>query len=392
MKKATLCAILLAATTVWSQTTVEIVLDASDGMLRRVGERTIHEGTLDAIIAVLGEAEESGEDLTIGLRLAGGGADEHQRCSATGVFIPLDEPDGDLWAEALAAVEPIGPRPLYFAVAAAIENVSGDERDFRVVIVTSGNDQCESGPEVVVAALDSADHPVDLRLVGLGLDPATVESFGSIAGKNATNADELLAALRWAILGSEDSQSVEPDPEPTPPPATLTAPPQVTAGEDFRVEWFGPENAEDFLSLALAGSPDFEYIEWARVEDGNPSVLRAPSAPGEYELRYVDGEKGEAYARTAIEVTAIPIELTAPATATAGTRFEVVWTGPASPGDIISISKPGAAPNRYLEWASITEGSPLTLAAPSKPGTYQVRYVARNGSEILAQIPIEIRQ
>ena len=83
----------------------------------------------------------------------------------------------------------------------------------------------------------------------------------------------------------------------TEPEATVTAPARVAPGESIEVAWSGPEDQEDFVSLALAGSPDLEYIEWARVEDGNPSVLRAPSAPGEYELRYVDGEKGEVRAR-----------------------------------------------------------------------------------------------
>jgi Ca-activated chloride channel family protein len=178
----------------------------------------------------------------------------------------------------------------------------------------------------------------------------------------------------------------------TAPKATVNAPERVAIGDRIEVAWLGPEGREDFVSLALPGSPDLDYLEWARVEDGNPTVFRAPRTPGEYELRYVDGEAGVVRARAPIIVTGVAVELSAPATATAGLRFEVVWSGPAAPGDIITLSKPGSAPSRYLDWASITVGSPLTLAAPDNPGTYEIRYLARGSLEILGHIVIKVRR
>ncbi len=177
----------------------------------------------------------------------------------------------------------------------------------------------------------------------------------------------------------------------TVPEVTLDAPARVVTGERIEVAWSGPEGREDFVSLAIPGSPDLDYLEWARVEDGNPSVLPAPRAPGKYELRYVDGEKAEVRARAGIDVAAVPIELAAPDSVPAGIRFEIAWTGPASPGDIITLSRPDAAPDRYFDWASITVGSPLTLAAPTRPGSYEIRYLSRNGLDVLAQIAIEVR-
>lgn len=626
-------------------TDIEIVLDVSAGMHRPgVGGSPIYTTVREALVAVVAEAPAARPNLMIGLRLAGGdpSADNIESCSTTSLSLPLAGMDQDAWIRVLDDLRPQGFRPLISSVVAGLGDLDPTTRNRRIVVVTSGDDQCGSGPQQVAAALAAVDHPAELRMVGLGLDQAVLDRFGGVPIRNATSAEELIDALRWAIFdqehrprpnghlalrlsmgdteaavarveifdqatgeahptsivgesrldlpagryrlvvkpeaggqiefrdllvsaGGERSEVLDlgqlqpvavgiagdsvfsrtltwidvagsPPPgaelqfvdaagatvtrfaEPfdggvwmdtpavvgpldlllvrqeaggfgrvmarqpvimvsadpgltapdeigigedvvvswsalvssenvvglvgrngapteliscfsvnekiegrmavppavaeldlilvdgvtlavaarhpllvTEPEANLTAPARVAPGERIKVTWVGPENQEDFVSLAHTGSPDLEYVEWARVEDGNPSLLRAPSVPGEYELRYVDGEKGEIRARAAIEVTAVPIELAAPATATTGIRFEVVWTGPASPGDIISLSKPGAAPNRYLEWASITEGSPLTLAAPSKPGTYEVRYVARNGSEVLAQIPIEVR-
>jgi len=625
--------------------TIEVVLDVSAGMHRPgVGGSPIYATVREALVAVVAEASAARPNLAIGLRLAGGdpSVDPIESCSTTSLGLPPAEMDQDAWIRVLDDLRPHGYRPLISSVLAALGDLDPSAKNRRIVVVTSGDDQCGNGPQQVVAALAAADHPAELRMVGLGLDQSVLDRFGGVPIRNAASAEELIDALRWAILDQEDHPrpnghvalqlslgeteatiarveifdqatgeahptsivgearldlpagryrlAVIPDaggqiefrnllvsagaertavldlgqPRPitvgiagdpvfsrstvwidvagSPPPsaelqfvdaagatltrfpgpfdggawldtpamtgsldlvvvrreaggfsrvvarqpvtmvladpgltapdelgigedvvvswsalvssenmvglvgrdaaptdliscisvnervegrmaappaaaeldlilidgvtlavaarhpllvtepeATVTAPARVAPSESIEVAWVGPEGQEDFVSLAHVGSQDLEYLEWARVEDGNPSLLRAPSAPGEYELRYVDGEKGEVRARAAIKVTAVPIELEAPATATAGVRFEIVWAGPATPGDIISISKPGAAPNRFLEWASITEGSPLTLAAPSKPGTYEVRYVARNGSEILAQIPIEVR-
>lgn len=625
---------------------VEVILDVSAGMHRPgVGGAPIHATVREALIAVVAEAPSVGPNLTIGLRLAGGdpSADHIESCSTTIPALPVAVAEPQAWIRVLDELRPHGFRPLISAVVAGLGDLDPTVEDRRVVVVTSGDDQCGRSPNQVVAALAAAERPAELRMVGLGLEQAVVDRFGGVPIRNATTAEELIDALRWAVLDLEDrprgdgglalrlipsvddepvaarvhifdqatgathpttvvgesrldlpagryrlvvkpetggliefrdllvtagteraadldlsppqlvaidvgadpvisgaptwieiagiappgarvqfvyasGAAVDPSIEPSPggvwldspavvgslellllsPPAdgpnrviarlpvtvvsgdpgltapdeigigedlavawsalagdggligmvprdgapthliecipvagrtegrltapaaaaeldlvfvnsvtlaatarhplqvtapevTVEAPPRVATGETIEVTWMGPEGAEDFVSLAVVGSPDLEYLEWARVEDGNPSVLPAPRTPGDYELRYVDGDKGEVRARAALEVAAVPIDLAGPATATAGRRFEVVWTGPASPGDFISISKPDAPPDRYLEWTSIIEGSPLTLAAPSKPGAYEIRYVAANGGEVLARTPIEIR-
>ena len=51
----------------------------------------------------------------------------------------------------------------------------------------------------------------------------------------------------------------------------------------------------------------------------------------------------------------------------------------------------GAPVGSYLDWAYVTEGSPLTLTAPDDSGDYEVRYVTdRGGSFTFASVPIEV--
>jgi Ca-activated chloride channel homolog len=628
-----------------SPSTIEIVLDVSAGMHRPgVGGSPFYTTIREALIAVVAEAPAARPDLLIGLRFAGGdpSADPIESCSSTRPTLPVAAVDLEAWTRTLEELEPSGFRPLISSVVAGLNDLDPTTKNRRVVVVTSGDDQCGSGPRQVAAALAASDRPAELRMVGLGLDQAVLDRFGGVPIRNATTAEGLIDALRWAVLDIEDlprpdgrlvlrltpdttdiaaaqaavvdqttgethpisivaetrldlpvgrhrltvqpetgdhieyrdllvsagvetaanldlgppppvaigivndsaisgaptwidvagfappdarllfvdatgtavSRLAEPndndgwmnapsvvgplelllltpqatggvrviarrpvivvsgdpgltapdeigigedvvvswsalvdgkdmvgvvprDGAPTDfiscisingriesliaaptaaaeldlivvddvtlsvvarhplqvsaPAATVDAPSRAATGERIEVAWFGPEGQEDFVSLAPAGSPDVEYLEWARVEDGNPWIVRIPRVPGDYELRYVDGEKGEVLARAAIEVAAVQVELKAPTTAIGGTRIEVAWTGPALAGDIITVSKPGSAPNRYIEWASITEGAPLTLAAPSKPGAYEIRYVAQNGNAVLAHIVIEVR-
>jgi len=626
-------------------TTVEIVLDASGGMHQGgVGGTPIHASVREALVAVIAEAAALRPEMTIGLRLAGGRApgNEAGPCSATSAPLPATDVDPGQWARILDAVEPHGLRPLIGSVLATLGDLETESKDPRVVVVTSGDDQCGAGPYQVAAALAVAERPIELRMVGLGLDQSVLDRFGAVPTRNATTAEELLSALRWAVLEIEDEPrtvgalllepaadiidpgvtrvqlddlatgathtetingqsrfelptgryrlAVEPEeggrfelrdilivaggdteveldlrpPPPvvldlgtdpaivgtqiwidiagdapalarlvfvdanglavspledpiknhgwinappltgtldlllvnpaaggvhrvlarrpitlvagvpnltasddveagenltvnwsgspafgdfvalvpregsaadvlsctavsvlselrlrapsmdaeldliyvvgktlavsaryplkvTAPAVSLAAPDRIAAGERFEITWSGPEGDEDFLSLALPEYLDDAYLEWGRIEDGKVLTFRAPDKPGVYEVRYVDGDTGKALARTRIEVMSIPIELRVPSTSAAGLRFEVQWTGPAAPGDFISISKPGSHPHQHLDWASTTFSSPLTLAAPPKPGTYEVRYVTGSGREILAFTTIEVR-
>ncbi len=77
----------------------------------------------------------------------------------------------------------------------------------------------------------------------------------------------------------------------------------VRAGMAFTVEWRGPDNARDYLSIAEVGSADSKYISYAYTSDGTPASFTAP-AGGNYELRYVSGQSDTVLARVPLAVAA----------------------------------------------------------------------------------------
>ena len=108
-------------------------------------------------------------------------------------------------------------------------------------------------------------------------------------------------------------------------------------------------------------------------------------------MRYVRAADGEILARQPVDVVALAISLNAPAEVDAGTRFEVEWTGTAKSGDFIAVAPFDAPRRRYLDWTYTSVGHLLTLAAPFKPGDYEVRYISGDDLEVIARVPVRVR-
>jgi Ca-activated chloride channel homolog len=174
--------------------------------------------------------------------------------------------------------------------------------------------------------------------------------------------------------------------------ATLKAPTELEPGEEFEVEWTGPNDSQDYLSISLPESEKENYIDWRPVASGNPLRLRAPQEPGEYELRYVRSSDGALLAREPLAVTATAISLRFPPLVEAGTRFDVEWSGTAGRGDLIAVAGEGSGHRQYLDWSYTSLGSPLSLAAPFKPGRFEVLYISGKDHEVVTRAPLKVKR
>jgi len=173
--------------------------------------------------------------------------------------------------------------------------------------------------------------------------------------------------------------------------ASVDGPAEVGAGGGFAVDWTGPDNERDYLTIVPEGAPEGSYQDYAYTRDGSPVTLTAPIDPGAYEIRYVTGGEGSTLASASVTVTAVSASLEAPADVDAGERFEVAWEGPDNPRDYLTIVEAGAPEGTYASYQYTRDGSPATLAAPDEPGAYEVRYVTGEGGRTLASVPITVR-
>lgn len=172
--------------------------------------------------------------------------------------------------------------------------------------------------------------------------------------------------------------------------ARLQVAESVTVGDRLAAGWEGPGGAQDFLTMVPVGAPDDDYRQHARVGPEPPTQLLAPESPGTWEVRYVEGATGRVLARAKLEVTARKAELEVPPTVPAGRRFTVHWRGPATDGDLITVAPAGSLPMRMLDWAPVSLGDPLTLAAPADPGEYEVRYLSTSERTVRASVRLEV--
>ncbi|MBB5353747.1 Ca-activated chloride channel family protein [Haloferula luteola] len=87
---------------------------------------------------------------------------------------------------------------------------------------------------------------------------------------------------------------------------TLSAPATVTAGTEVSIEWTGPDNEGDYLTLVPKNLEDGAYAEYAYTKDGKTLTLRAPAEAGEGEIRYQSEQGGGVIARIPIQI--VPAE------------------------------------------------------------------------------------
>jgi len=112
-----------------------------------------------------------------------------------------------------------------------------------------------------------------------------------------TAPDEVGAYEVRYVFGNKKMTLAKSDINVTPVEASLVPPGEVAAGSFFKVNWNGPDNRGDYITLVPAGASDREYMSYAYTSKGSPSTLKAPDKPGKYEVRYILDQSRTALAR-----------------------------------------------------------------------------------------------
>ena len=172
--------------------------------------------------------------------------------------------------------------------------------------------------------------------------------------------------------------------------AALQASGPVKAASWIEVAWVGPAADGDYICVARPDQAPGANLGLTRVKDGTPLRVRAPSEPGEYEVRYLLGRGNKLLARAPVTIEPVTAAIEVAATASAGADFEVRWTGPGYPEDYVSIARPNQPPTGNLGTRPTRLGNPVKFKAPKEPGLYEVRYILGRGHRLLARATITI--
>ncbi|MCH2066837.1 MAG: VWA domain-containing protein [Shimia sp.] len=171
--------------------------------------------------------------------------------------------------------------------------------------------------------------------------------------------------------------------------ATLSAPDELVAGATVPVDWTGPDYKGDFISVT---KPDDEkWITYTYTREGSPLMLQMPGEPGDYELVYTMSQDRTIIHRAPISVAALAYGLDADATANAGAKLSVTWTGPGYDGDYITVAGTDTADDKYVNYTYTREGNPLNLVMPGEAGAYEIRYVLGQDRSVQARTTVEVK-
>ena len=173
--------------------------------------------------------------------------------------------------------------------------------------------------------------------------------------------------------------------------ASLQVPETARAGAPVVVTWDGPDYAKDYLSVAQIDDPGYAGFRYTR--DGNPLILDMPSAPGEYEIRYVASSVGETVlARQPITLEPVEASITAPESVPAGGNIAFSWEGPDYRRDYVALARAESANGDDLASVYTSDDSPALLKAPDEPGDYELRYHVGSDGSVLARRPVTVTE
>ncbi len=171
---------------------------------------------------------------------------------------------------------------------------------------------------------------------------------------------------------------------------SLKAAESAIAGAAVTIEWTGPDNKSDFITIVPANAEDGQYKAFSYTNDGSPVKVAAPIKPGEAEIRYMGGQGNKVLARQPIKVIAAEISLKAAESTTAGAAVSIEWTGPDNKSDFITIVPATADDGQYKAFSYTKDGTPIKVAAPITPGMAEIRYMNGEGNQVLARQPINV--
>jgi Ca-activated chloride channel family protein len=155
------------------------------------------------------------------------------------------------------------------------------------------------------------------------------------------------------------------------------------------VAWAEPGAEGDYVAVVGSGFTGTEQNRF-HASGFTGGDLLAPTTPGEYELHYVGGSTGETLDQIVITVTPSQVMFFSRTEVEAESVFPVNYSGPCSPGDLITIV-PKGAPEGPGPSAFAADGSgPGDLSAPAEPGMYELRYLAGQDGSTLASRSIEV--
>jgi Ca-activated chloride channel family protein len=204
--------LLLAAPFCTAVERVEIVLDASAGMWQHLEGGPPHFiAVREALQNYVAAAVQRQGRPEVALRIVGGGSSltDGDWCRDTRLLLTFGVIDSASCREVLADLVPSGGLPLVYGLEQAVNDLGDAPDKRRIVIITSGSDQCHGDVIAAIRGILAADPPIEIRIIGLGLDRNLANAATLLAPtRNLFDPAALPDALAWALQPADTRPAV----------------------------------------------------------------------------------------------------------------------------------------------------------------------------------------
>lgn len=378
MRKITLllvCSLLTLSLVAWprahAESHVELILDASGSMFNKLSDGRYRIAAAKDVLAGLIAALPQGGDLSVGLRVYGSqlrGTDPGA-CEDSQLVVPVDGVDRQALLAAVADTQARGATPIAYSLSLAADDLAGRSGTKVVVLVTDGLEVCGGDVDAAAATLKAAG--IDLRIVGIDLDPAAAATLGAVGSfENAASGAELFAALGRAVQTAapaadgdtyEVAVTLKRDGVPVVAGASVLLVPALGQPSDG-VRLTPADGGTSFTGRLPAGA----YT--ARLED---ALTKEPvDVPGV--IVTADGPNAYAFELTAgLTVTLTPSTPTPLGTGALG----VAWQGAPEGGGVIQAG-PEGSDVALAEGRADGASGEVELRLPAVQGPLELRFVA----------------
>ncbi|MCB1233182.1 MAG: VWA domain-containing protein, partial [Verrucomicrobiae bacterium] len=236
-----------------------IILDASGSMWGQIDGKY----KIEIAREVIGDLMQSlNPDLELGLMAYG-----HRRkgdCTDIELLIPPAKVDRKAFLDRVMGIMPVGKTPLTAAVEQAAEVLKIEENPASIILISDGLETCDRDPCALARALAAKGVAFKAHIIAFDLTSQDAETIRCLADETggqflpAQDAASLRDALEMAVTAA--AEPMKPAmPEEILDPATVKAPDSVPAGSVFQVEWEGPDNQGDYVTIVPKTAEDRDY-------------------------------------------------------------------------------------------------------------------------------------
>lgn len=189
---------------------VAIVIDNSTAMWRDLGQDeprfvAVREALLQHAASTL---DRQGRP-EIALRTVGGDPAAADPCRDTALALSFALAEPREWELAVGHLVPGGARPLVTALREAAADLADAPDRRRLVVITSGVDDCFEDVQAVLGTIRSTHPGIELRVVGIGLDREMIAALSAAAPtRNVTEPATLETTLAWALQPADSRPAI----------------------------------------------------------------------------------------------------------------------------------------------------------------------------------------